>query len=105
MVAKPDVPESADGSWDDVIDVLKIAADVARLRILDLLEGGEQTVGAISRRLGIKQARTSGKLRDLRRMKLVVDRRVGTAGYYTLTTAGCVLVHYARHVRSALRVP
>ena len=54
----------------------------ARVRILELLRDGEQSVGALQDALDLDSGGTSQHLGALRRIGLVESRRVGTSVYY-----------------------
>ncbi len=54
----------------------------ARVRILELLRGGEHSVGALQEALGLDSSGTSQHLAALRRIGLVESRREGTSVYY-----------------------
>src|SRR3954451_23960932 len=54
----------------------------ARVRILQLLRGGERTVGALQAALELDSSGTSQHLAALRKQGLVGSRREGTNVYY-----------------------
>ena len=54
----------------------------ARVRILELLRDGEQSVGALQEALDLDSGGTSQHLAALRRIGLVESRREGTSVYY-----------------------
>ncbi len=54
----------------------------ARVRILELLRDGEQTVGALQEALDLESGGTSQHLAALRRIGLVEPRRAGTSVHY-----------------------
>jgi ArsR family transcriptional regulator len=54
----------------------------ARVRILQLLREGEQTVGALQAALDLDSGGTSQHLSALRKQGLVTSRREGTSVYY-----------------------
>jgi ArsR family transcriptional regulator len=60
-------------------------ADENRLRIVDLLRGGEQCVCELTDALEIGQSLLSFHLRILREAGLVTDRRDGRWAYYALS--------------------
>lgn len=53
-----------------------------RVRLLQLLRGGERTVGALQAELELDSSGTSQQLAALRKQGLVVSRREGTNVYY-----------------------
>lgn len=59
-------------------------ADPTRRAILDVLAGGESTVGALCRSFAISQSAVSQHLRVLRVAGLVTPRREGRRRYYSL---------------------
>lgn len=59
-------------------------SDETRLRIIDLLRGGERCVCELTEALGAAQSRLSFHLRVLKDAKLVTDRREGRWAYYAL---------------------
>lgn len=65
-------------------EFLKALAHERRLMILCHLVGGEQTVGAIERALGLNQAVVSAQLMRLRAEGLVAARRDGRHIHYRL---------------------
>ncbi len=56
----------------------------ARVRVLQLLRGGEMTVGALQAALALDSSGTSQQLAALRKQGLVESRRDGTSVYYRL---------------------
>lgn len=62
---------------DDLAAILRTLGDPTRLRIFDILRGGELCVCEIVERLGISQPLASHHLRELKRAGLVLDRRQG----------------------------
>jgi DNA-binding transcriptional ArsR family regulator len=66
-------------------DFLRTLGHPARVRILQLLRGGERSVGALQAELGLDSGGTSQQLAALRRIGLVEGRRVGTSVYYRVT--------------------
>ena len=59
-------------------------SDETRLRIIDLLRGGERCVCDLTEALDAGQSRLSFHLKVLRDAKLVTDRREGRWTYYAL---------------------
>jgi ArsR family transcriptional regulator len=58
--------------------------DETRLRLIDLLRGGERCVCELQDALGAAQSRLSFHLRVLKDAGLVTDRREGRWSYYAL---------------------
>ena len=55
-----------------------------RVAIVEALEGGEQSAGALIARLGLEQANASQHLAILRAKHVVTTRRAGNQIYYAL---------------------
>src|SRR3954463_1490887 len=72
---------------DRVDLVFRAFSDRTRLRILNLLGGGELCVCDLIEVLGVPQAKVSRHLAYLRRAGLVQARKEGLWQYYTLTAA------------------
>ncbi len=70
--------------------VLKALANASRLMIVDRLEEGECSVGALTELVGLDQSTVSKHLAVLRAQGIVEDRREGSVVYYRLLTP-CVL--------------
>lgn len=62
--------------------LFRVLGHPARVRILELLRGGERSVGALQVELGLDSGGTSQHLAALRRIGLVQSRREGTSVYY-----------------------
>ena len=72
----------------DRVDVMfRAFSDRTRLRILNLLRGGETCVCDLVAVLGLPQPKVSRHLAYLRRARLVVGRKDGLWMYYGLTPA------------------
>ena len=82
----------------------------ARVRILELLRDGEQSVGALQKALELDSGGTSQHLAALRRIRIVESRREGTSVFYRvadpevfhLLEAGRALVLHAAEEQRAL---
>src|SRR5262249_52810557 len=79
----PEPPLPA-ASLERAAQVFRALGDAARLRILDLLKGGELCVTAIVAAVQEKFSTVSQRLRILREEGLIVRRRAGNHLYYTL---------------------
>ncbi|MEO0867150.1 MAG: metalloregulator ArsR/SmtB family transcription factor [Cyanobacteria bacterium J06642_11] len=66
------------------VDKLKILADVTRLGVLQTLQLGPQSVGALMEKLGVEQTLLSHHLRVLRQAQFVVSERSGKQVLYRL---------------------
>ncbi len=64
--------------------LLKLLANERRLLVLCQLQGGEMTVGALARRVGLSQSALSQHLARLRRDGLVATRRERQTIHYRL---------------------
>ncbi len=62
--------------------MLKALAHPVRLRIVDILRGGERCVCDLEIALGLRQAYVSQHLMTLRRAGVVTDRKDGLRVYY-----------------------
>jgi len=69
---------------ENIVERLKALSDETRLRIINLLYGGELCVCDIMEVLAISQAKASRHLGVLRRAGLVTDRKSAQWVYYTL---------------------
>jgi DNA-binding transcriptional ArsR family regulator len=74
--------------------LFRAAGDVARLRLLDYLMGGERCVSEIARTMEVGMSTVSQQLRLLREEHLVTSRRAGKHIYYALADD---------HIRDILR--
>lgn len=68
-----------------IVNFLRLLADETRLRLLLLLQRSELSVVELQEILGMGQSRISTHLAQLRRARLVQDRRAGKNIYYALT--------------------
>ena len=64
--------------------ILRSCAHTLRLRLLELLEGGEMSVGGLEDQLELDQPIVSQQLARLRAAGLVTSRRDGKAVFYRL---------------------
>jgi ArsR family transcriptional regulator len=72
--------------------VLKAVAHPLRLRIVELLERGERTVGGIREALGVAQSLTSQHLTQMRVRGILAARREGTQVFYSIANPDVVKV-------------
>lgn len=79
-------PETA----EQIATVLKAVAHPVRLRIIELLKGGEMCVGDIFSALGIKQSITSQHLNMMRDKQVLRSRREGAKVYYRIQNANVI---------------
>ncbi len=63
-------------------NLFRVVGHPARVRILELLRGGERSVGSLQAELGLDSGGTSQHLSALRRIGLVESRREGTSVFY-----------------------
>ncbi len=68
----------------DVSDLLKLLGHPDRLMVLCQLKFGEQSVGELSRNLGIKQSPLSQHLARMRHEGVVTSRRDAQTMYYSI---------------------
>ena len=81
------VPAAAGYEWAVAAmksDVFKALGHPARVRVLDLLSDGEQSVGRLADVLGMEISHLSHQLAVLRRAALVDSRRDGSVIFYSL---------------------
>lgn len=69
----------------DVSDLLKLLGHPDRLMVLCQLKFGEQSVGELSRNLGVKQSPLSQHLARMRHEGVVASRRDAQTMYYSIT--------------------
>jgi len=74
----------ARGDIERLAEVLKALANPARLRIVNILVRGEQTVTELCERSGLKQSLVSQQLKILRLNNIVMSRREVPHIYYRL---------------------
>lgn len=74
-------PEALEG----IAELLKALGDATRLKIMQLLHGGEHTVGEVVEKLGCSQANVSKHLRVLYNAGLVGQRKEGTSVCYFIS--------------------
>jgi ArsR family transcriptional regulator len=73
---------------EEVVKLLKVIAEVNRLRILCILKGGEQCVCKVIEALGLSQSLVSHHLKKLKDVGLVKDEKKGLWVHYSLTEKG-----------------
>lgn len=96
----------ADGRPQPIHDVkaefFRVLGHPVRVRILELLGHGEQSVGALQGALDINSSGTSQHLGALRRLGVVESRRDGTSVYYRVKDERMFkLLEVARQILSA----
>lgn len=65
-------------------DLFKALGHPARIRVLELLVDGEQSVGRLAEAVDLELSHLSQQLAVLRRAGVVVTRRVGNTVFYSL---------------------
>jgi DNA-binding transcriptional ArsR family regulator len=78
--------EAMKASANDACDLLKGLANPHRLMIVCALVEGEQSVGGLARRLGVRESLASQHLGLLRRDGVVSARRDAQTLYYSLAS-------------------
>ncbi len=73
-----------DAAVQALSDTFRMLGDPTRVRILDVLAGGELCVCDLAELVGISESATSHQLRLLRGMRLVRPRRAGRQVYYSI---------------------
>ena len=76
------MPHNARPVHEVKASLFRVLGHPARVRILELLRGGERSVGALQADLGLDSGGTSQHLAALRRIGLVESRREGTSVFY-----------------------
>lgn len=84
--------EVMQSSAADVSDLLKLLGHPDRLMVLCQLKFAEQSVGELSRNLGIKQSSLSQHLARMRHEGVVTSRRDGQTMYYSIADPKVALV-------------
>lgn len=69
---------------DDVVVMLRTLSDPTRLRLLSVLQRGEQSVSALCSELHLAQPTVSHHLGRLRAARLVASRRAGKQVFYSI---------------------
>jgi DNA-binding transcriptional ArsR family regulator len=72
--------------WEMQADICQTLANPKRLQILNLLQRGELSVGAMVEALKVAKANLSQHLSVMRQKGILATRREGTAIYYRLAT-------------------
>ncbi|HLG04925.1 MAG TPA: metalloregulator ArsR/SmtB family transcription factor [Gemmatimonadales bacterium] len=78
------IARAATGDLERSARAFHALSDVTRLRIVDLLRGGERCVCDLTGALGAGQSRLSFHLRILKEAGVVLDRKQGRWVYYRL---------------------
>lgn len=65
-------------------DFFRLLGHPARVRILELLRGGERSVGELQLALGLDSSGTSQHLTAMRKQGLLESRRAGTSVFYSV---------------------
>jgi len=65
-------------------ELFKALANPARIRVLEVLAGGERSVSELQPLVGIEASHLSQQLAVLRRSGLVTTRKVGTSVFYSI---------------------
>ena len=73
-----------DAAVQALSDMFRMLGDPTRVRILDVLTGGELCVCDLAELVGISESAASHQLRLLRGMRLVRPRRAGRQVYYSI---------------------
>ena len=76
------MPQSAGPVREAKANLFRVLGHPARVRIMELLQEGEWSVGALQAELGLESGATSQHLAALRRVGLVESRREGTSVIY-----------------------
>src|SRR4249920_868430 len=63
-------------------DLFRVMGHPVRVRILEILRGGERSVGELQAELGLDSSGTSQHLGVLRRQGILESRKEGTSAFY-----------------------
>ena len=69
---------------DDIVVMLRTLSDPTRLRLLSVLQRGEQSVTSLCSELNLAQPTVSHHLGRLRSARLVANRRAGKQVFYSI---------------------
>lgn len=91
------------------IDLFKTLSDETRLRIINLLSGGELCVCDLNHSLGIPQSTVSRHLAHLKNIGIIANRRSKTWVYYRLSEdvqplVGEILAVLTRHLSKIAQI-
>ncbi|HWB22740.1 MAG TPA: metalloregulator ArsR/SmtB family transcription factor [Gaiellaceae bacterium] len=78
------MPHNSRPVYEVKANLFRVLGHPARVRILEVLRDGDQSVGALQTELGLDSSGTSQHLAALRRIGLVQSRREGTSVYYSV---------------------
>jgi len=81
-------PSDTAQSVKDLSSFLKLISDNSRLQLLSILQKGEHCVCELIGHTHLSQSLISHHLTDLKKAKLVLDRKEGKWSYYSLTSKG-----------------
>jgi DNA-binding transcriptional ArsR family regulator len=76
------MPHNSGAVHEMKANLFRVLGHPARVRILEILRDGDQSVGALQAELSLDSSGTSQHLAALRRIGLVQSRREGTSVYY-----------------------
>lgn len=86
MTTDPVLLRSLDhGALTQAADIIRLLGHPERLKIVEVLEGGEATVSDIMAQLGLSQPAVSQQLARMRSCHIVAARRQGVHVYYRIT--------------------
>ena len=77
-----------ENTLEKMAETLKAIAHPVRLQIVNILMGGERSVGELVRTLGTKQSLTSQQLSILKSRGVLKSRRNGNVVFYSLQSSG-----------------
>jgi DNA-binding transcriptional ArsR family regulator len=92
LQGQPKMAKINEKTAEKVADVLKAIAHPTRLRIVEMLEGGEKCVGDIVESIGEKQSITSHQLNMMKDKGVLACRRDGTKVYYRIANENVIKV-------------
>lgn len=101
-MAQGSSPASPEAVQQVKAEFFRVLGHPARIRIVELLRDGEQTVGTLQAALGIDSSGTSQHLSVMRRNGVLEARREGTSVYYSIRDPRTLqLIEVARQIISS----
>jgi DNA-binding transcriptional ArsR family regulator len=91
-------------------DIFQALGHPTRIAIIELLEGGELSAGALIEKLGMEQANVSQHLAVLRAKQILVNRKVGNQVFYSVRDPIILKIfalmrrYFQRHLKEALQM-
>ncbi|MBN1164834.1 MAG: winged helix-turn-helix transcriptional regulator [Candidatus Krumholzibacteriota bacterium] len=84
MISRKTRSPLSDGDLERLAEILKALANPARLKLVNILAGGERTVSELCELSGLKQSLVSQQLKNLRLNSIVKRRKDVPNMYYSI---------------------